>query len=283
MKAILIIILLFSIVLHELGHIVHYWFNGVKIKCVALGCLLVVCDDGIRIGRAKKTSRFYVVPEVPKTYLLEDFEMIIKNNLLAGPISTCLVLLFVIAVAIFNYNQWSYDILFRILIIGNIIINGAILSGCLKNTEEQKGDISFFLEVKNNIHLIDLYVWDYAVYSKRIMRDMLEYKLVFSELSEIEKEDYAFDIVTLFLLGKIENVPNEIANYVQDKYDSMDKNIENSILRNYATFLYRRKKENVIPQIVGNKTELDDDIYDMLHIDEIITERILGYEQCFRS
>lgn len=280
-KIILLSFFILALFIHEMGHVIHYLVNGLRIKCISLGKIVIVNDNKWSFHRVKGRCRFFVMPEISLDYTQEELRKIIRRNLLAGPIATLFVIVISFVCVMCNRCYWSSDYWLRIIFWGTFLINGSILSSCFKDTDLRKGDLITFWNTKGEEKLFDIYIIQYAVFSKTLNMDHFDNEIPFGELNDVEKEDYAFDMVTLFLLEVIKKIPYEIKEYVEQMCREMKSGELDLVHYNMRLFLNYEKRKNgtePVPLPVideGNALEV---LYRVLNIDRLIIERYSYYE-----
>lgn len=221
---ILILLLPLNLIFHELGHIGFYLFNKINICAfVYYKNVFVRFDNKWRRIYANNNEKAYVIPDMYSEYKLEKYERIIAGSILAGPIVTIILLiLFSAAFIILCYNN-ELNTLGKLLLLLNVAINLSVLHGCIKGTEESIGDIAIYFKGKKNRKFLVPYIMDYVVLNGGTNIDIsciLTYD--FCKLDIKEKIDWAYDVVTLFLLGNINDVPKKVTMFIYSYYNSSD-------------------------------------------------------------
>lgn len=221
---ILILLLPLNLIFHELGHIGFYLLNRINI-CAFVYCnnVFVRFDNKWRRIYANNKGKAYVIPDMYSEYKFEKYERIIAGSIIAGPIVTFILLvLFFVTFVILCCNN-GINTLGKLLLLLNISINLSILHGCMEEKEDGIGDIAIYLKSKKNKKLLVPYIMDYVVLNGGTSIDIdCISKHSFNKLDSKEKIDWAYDVVTLFLLGDINEVSKEVTEFVCDYYNSND-------------------------------------------------------------
>lgn len=164
-------------------------------------------------------EKSYVIPNMYSEYKIEKYERVIAGSILAGPIVTIFLLGVFSAIFVIMYynneiNTWS-----KVLLLLNVSVNLSILHGCIKENEGCIGDVVAYLRIKKNERFLAPYIMDYVVLNGGTNIDIVHIlKCDFDKLDRKEKIDWAYDVVTLFLLGSINEVSKEVAEFVYAYY-----------------------------------------------------------------
>ena len=219
---VLILLLPLNLILHELGHIGFYLLNRINI-CAFVYCnnVFVRFDNKWRRICVNNSGKAYVIPDMYSEYKLEKYEKIIAGSILAGPVVTIVLLvLFLVTFVILCCNN-EINTLGKLLLLLNVSINLSILHGCIEEKEDGIGDIAIYLKSKKNKKILVPYIMDYVVLNGGTSTDIdCILKHDFDKLDSKEKIDWAYDVVTLFLLGDINEVSKEVTEFVCDYYYS---------------------------------------------------------------
>ena len=273
-NAILFTLLPLNILFHELGHIGVYLFYKINICAfVYYNNVFVHLDNNWKRIYVKNNAKSYVIPSLNSEYKLEKHERIIKYSILTGPIVS--IVLVVIYSVIFFYNNNS-NILGKLLLILNVSVNLSILHGCITGNGDSLGDIVMYIKSRRDKTRLIIYILDYAVIGGEvnIKTDcILQYD--FYKFDRNEKIAWAYDVITLFLLGKIGEVPREITEFVCCVFN--DDGIDFAIRTRYKQYLLfiglDVGKEKEISCDYGEKS-IFEKIVEVKGIEKKINERI---------
>jgi len=278
------IILLFftplNLLVHEMGHIIYYIKNKVNIYAfVYFNRVFVKKDKKWTMYKIKNSHSSFVVPEINSRYSLNTCENIIINDLLIGPlVSFFLFVMFGICLIIYCKSNET-DTLVKLLLISNISINLSILSSCIHSNDKCVGDILFYNQCKKDKSKVRVYVLDYILYNGGIHIDKCWIdKVDFNNLDEWEKVDWAFDIVSLYLLGNIERVSEEIHLYVIHylEYCNVVDAMDRVIKIRFQEYLNYIESKSVKAKVLGNDIYQESPIlkiYEKEEIEKKINER----------
>ncbi|MDE6208675.1 MAG: hypothetical protein K2M73_03255 [Lachnospiraceae bacterium] len=190
-----------------------------------------------------------------------------------------IILMFFIVISFIIVENGIMDNLIRVLLIANIIVNLSILFSCINDKTGAKGDIKTYIKFKGNHKKIYPYILDYMLLSNcNCINYECIYTVEFDDLNNDEKEDWAFDIISLYLLGNINLVDNNIKEYVSSRIrsDSLNSEQYDLILHNFILFyeFERHRDVDIKPFKCYSDLNPMENIYDMLEIDKKIIEGI---------
>jgi hypothetical protein len=268
----LLILIPSGIIIHECGHIIHFILNGLKIRCVVIGNIVLFKRDKWSGCYKSGLKEFFVIPEISDKYNVYQLENILLYNLIAGPIATVCMLIFLVLIGITIGDVILDYWLVRLLYVANIIVNISIFASCFVDKKRSIGDINAFFRFYNSLDNLEMYIWSYSVLNKVCVVDSAKSRIIFDELDEIEREDLAFDYACLFLLGLIEKIDKNAYSFLLDENSYW----ESGGIRKYIINLFRRevKKDCRLANYDIDKNEHLDFIYDLLGVKDDIEERV---------
>lgn len=277
LKIILLLCIPANILFHEIGHILYYCINKISIQAIVFNKYVFVKNNNKWMHRKLKNQHCaYIVPKLSSKYSFKYYEKHICNDLLAGPFVSFLLLIFYVVIIVENGIM---DNLVRVFLIANIIVNISILFSCINDKRGSKGDIKTYMQFKDNHKKMYPYILDYMLFSNcNCINYECIYTVEFDDLNNDEKEDWAFDIISLYLLGNINSVDNIIKEYVSSRIRtySLNNKQDDLVLHNFILFYEFEKHRDVDIKPFKCYSDLNpmEKIYDMLEIDKKIIEGI---------
>ena len=177
------------------------------------------------------------------------------------------------------YFERTMSSSFHLIIIMNIAMNLSIMSGCFWQNNELVGDIAFYNQCKKKRVDLKTYIIDYIVWNggMEINQQWIN-SIIFHELDENGKEDFAFNVVTLYMLGNINSVNEDVNKYIY-LFIKENKQIENNLItlrfKDYIQYIEGKQisnfkeydiKADSIPEIIYRSACIEKKIYERLGV-----------------
>jgi hypothetical protein len=229
----IILFLVLNILIHELGHMFSFIFQGVKIKALFFIIFgFIVNDKKVKFKVYPKNFKMlggFVVPNFAPIENDEEYHLTRKkftNALIAGPNTSIIYFIIVMIVFFLSWFLFKSSILLglmSLLFITSFFMTLLIIFSSKLNTDEIYGDYVAFDKMKKDDRFALVQILQYRQFSD--INSMLEndffLELIKKDLEEKRLSNKMFDIVlsTYYLTMYLKTVKIEETNKIIDYYN----------------------------------------------------------------